>query len=694
MADNPSYKSWQCPPAVASESSIIGFLDDICGQGLVWLRSQRCARDYKKALDTLSGIDTEPKQSANYRSRLNTNRLKRNIREVVSVLSRLRPFWGYQTDNTAYESEAAEMNRVTRSWYMSTFADRAVKEALQYAAATGRGWLHPIYRRDMAGTGKGDIELLTFGAPSVLPTQLPSNGDWQKAYAVTILDEWPIYMAHGMFPEYQDRLVPSSSKFWYQNDAVRYAAQGNWWQRAFRATAGKRNEPGLPELLIPIRKTYVIDLTLNTTDKPIPMGEPGSSWFYQVPYIGQDIPAGHDDHGNQLTRKANENDARLYPYRRLIMSSDKVKLYDGPAFDWHGMFPGVSFCPDSWPWEPLGFSLVHDGFDINESLKEIDRGVMDIVRARLNPSMAFDSNAVAMKEMRRFDPFQPNARYSYDGTATDAPPARPALPEEYLRIPPELLTARQVYQDGLDSQLCINDVAALAKARTIGAVDQIEKIMEMQGPIITDMSRSMEPPMRDLGKMVQYDILQYYTTTRIMQEIGVNNMPMKTFDFDPASIVPSHLPNEDRSKPSSADKIKRARNFADNLQFMIEPNSLHEIQQMEYKLGLVQLIKAGVKLPSSALAEAWNIRNYGGWDGDTLVNQWRSEKAEEIRMAVEAELYKQTLETGGIAAALMQPPGSMQPGKGNPEGRPTTGMDAPRIVSKDGGTRSTITQVR
>lgn len=693
MASGPTYKTWQVPPAVASESSLIGWIDDACGEGLNWLKSQRCSRDYRKALDTLSGMDTQPNPSASYRSRLNTNRLKRNIREVVSVLSRLRPFWGYQSDNKAYQEEAAMMNQVCRSWYLETFADRAVKEALQYAAATGRGWLHPIYRRDMAGTGKGDIKLLTFGAPCVLPTQLPSNGDWQSAYAVTILDEWPIYMAHGMFPQYQDRLVPSSSRFWYQNDNVKKSAMGNWWQRAFKSAANRSGEPGLPELLIPIRKSYVLDLSLNTTKEPIPMGEPGSSWFYEVPFIGQDIPAGHDMHGNQIFRKANENDARLYPYRRLIISSDKCRLYDGPAFDWHGMFPGVSFCPDSWPWEPLGFSLVHDGYDINESIKEIDRGVMDKVRAQLNPALSFDMNVVSKKEMERFDPFKPNARMAFDGMGTSAPPAQPVLPYEFLKVSPEIVTYRQVLQDGMDSQMCINDVAALAKARTVGSVDQIEKIMEMQGPIITDMSRSMEPPMRDLGNMIKYNVLQYYTTTRVMQLVGADMMPLTTFDFEPDSIVPSHLPDEDSSHESQHDRIKRARTFADNLRFFILPNSLHEYQQMEMKLGLVQLIKAGAKISTQTLAEAWNVRDYGKFDGVNEIERWKSEKEMELEFMVRGEVIKQNLETAMMAASVVQPPGSAQPGK-QPEGRPTTGMDAPRLVSKDGGARSTITQVK
>src|SRR5882762_4652474 len=254
MATAPAYKSWQIAPAAASEASILGWVDDACGEGISWIRSQRCSRDYRKALDTISGIDTQPTSAASYRSKLNTNRLKRNIREVVSVMSRLRPFWGYHSDNKAYLDESGMMNKVTRAWYLESFADRSVKEALQYAAATGRGWLHPIYRRNMFGTGKGDIKLLTYGAPCVLPLQLPSSGDWQSAYAVTILDEWPVAMAHGMFPSFQHLMRPTSSRYWYSSDGVRQASRGNILQRIFGKTP-RAGATGLSDLLVPIRKT-------------------------------------------------------------------------------------------------------------------------------------------------------------------------------------------------------------------------------------------------------------------------------------------------------------------------------------------------------------------------------------------------------------------------------------------------------
>ena len=685
MAEKLSYKSWQVPPAAVDEKERLGWIDDACGDGISWIKSQRGFRDYRKSLDTISGTDTQPTYAASYRSRVNPNRLKRNIREVVSALSKLRPWWGYHSDNPTYTGQALMMNMVSRAWYLESGVSQVVKEALQFAAATGRGWLHPVYRRDMAGTGKGDIELCAYGAPSILPTQMPSSGKYQKAYAITILDEWPIYMAHGVFPAFQDKLVPNTSKFWYQNDMVHKAALGNVWNRMF-GKAPRSDASGLPELLIPIRKTYIIDLSINTTDRPIPMGDPGSTWSYTVPYIGQEIPT-----GNGTYRKADENDARLYPYRRLIISSDKCITYDGPAFDWHGMFPGVSFALDAWPWEPIGFSQVHDGYELNESIKEIMRGNMDKIRSQLDPPLAFDTNATSMKEMKRFDPMQPRARIGLDGNAVDGKGVDLAVPMDVLKVYPESMAMIDKLEQQLDAQMAINDVAALAKARTVGSMDELEKIMETQGPIVEDMSASMEPPMRDLGNMVKYNILQYYTTPRVMQIVGVDGVHPQVFDYDPASLVPSHMPGESPDHASAADKITRARTFADNLRFFILPSSLHEMTQMAMKLGLIQLKKAGVGIDDQTLAESWELPNYGTIPGNTIRERWEQQQEEQLEFAARMQ---QIAGAEGLIPPGTPPGAAAPPAKPNPEGRPPSGNAAPRLVSKDGGARSTITESR
>lgn len=660
-----------------------------------WAKSQRTYPDWKRALNILSGrMDLSAEAESNYRNKVTTNRLKRNIREVTGTLSKLRPMWGYYSDNKDFASKAEMFNKIIRFWYLSQMVDRSVKRALDFAAATGLGWMHPVYRRDKYGTGKGDIRLQVFGAPSVLPTQLPESGDWQEAYAVTILKELPVAMAHGMFPTFQHRLKPTSSRYWYMNDGVRKATTGNWMARAFGKVRRSAEENNLSDLLVPIRYTYILDLSINTTGTPnpkngveIPMGEMGASWSYTVPYLGQQISVGADPQsGLPIYRTADENDARLYPHRRLIISTDTVRLYDGPAFDWHGMFPAINFCLDPWPWEPLGFTLIRDGYEIQMAINEIARGNMDKVRSQLNMSLAYDINSTSKAEAERFDPMQPRGRVGYDGSAIEGAPFQPVIPPEVLKVEPESMAMMDKFENTLDSQMAIHDIAALAKLRAVGSMDDIEKIVEANGPIVEDMSRSMEAPMRDLAVMVKYDIMQYYTTPRIMRIVGETNVTVDTFDYDPASLVPSHLPGENVQQPSSYNSAQRARNLADNLEFYIMPNTLHEIHQMTMKLGLIQLRKAGVKISSQALAEAWGIPNYGQFEGNTEIERFQDEQEMDL-------IFAARMKEAAEAIGLLGPgtPGQTAPGK-KQEGRPPSGQAAPSLKSKDGGARSTIAE--
>src|SRR5882757_5571227 len=99
MADDKLYREWQSPPAATSEGRRIDWINSATEEGQNWLRSQRGYRDFSRSLDILAGQDSSTIQSAEYRSRVSTNRLKRNVREVVGTMSKLRPMWGYHSDN-------------------------------------------------------------------------------------------------------------------------------------------------------------------------------------------------------------------------------------------------------------------------------------------------------------------------------------------------------------------------------------------------------------------------------------------------------------------------------------------------------------------------------------------------------------------------------------------------------------------
>jgi len=654
---------WQCPPAATPVERRLGWINDNTEQGISWLKSQRGHTDWRKALDVISG--TVGPQPVRYRSTLNTNHLKRNIREVTGALAKLRPLWGYSSDNPAFAPNAQLFNLYVRAWYLETFADVKIKEALQYAAATCTGWIRPVYSRDFGGQGSGAVRLLSYGAPCILPTQLPPSGDFQQAYAMTILDEMPVYMAHGMFHDFQDQLRPTTSLYWYSNE-IRKAAQGNLWQRMFSFGKSTGGTPGVGEFMVPIRYTYIIDLTHNTTQRDIPMGESGTSWAYTV--------------------KPGE---LLYPYRRLLISSEACVMYDGPSFDWHGRFPAIPFSLDKWPWEPLGLSMVRDGYDIQQSMTEIERGTMDKERAKLDPALGYDINSVTKKEAAQFDPMQPRARVGYDGAQATKPFEPPVDPRIY-ETTDTTLKFYDLLKNAMDEQQGIKDVMALAKARMAG--DDLEKLLEANGPIIEDMSRAMEPPMREMADQIKFVVLQYVPPARIMQIVGEDAMTLEAFDYKPETMVPSHLPGEDpgtdesNPKPSKHPQGERARIFASNLRFIITPRSLHELTQMSMRLGLIQLKKAGVQIDSQTIADAWSVPNYGTIEGSTVQEKFQTEQRNNLIFAAQMKELGMSLTEGGqMNAAGAQAGGKQQ------EGRPPSGQQAPQLVQKPDG-RSTITE--
>src|ERR1700742_3704969 len=105
-----NFYEWQIPPMTrrdgtkTPEDRILSWLNESMQEGQTWLKNQRGYVDIRKSLDVLSGRSGS--EILEYRSKLNTNRLKHNVRQVVGALSDIRPLWGYHSDNQAYQQQA------------------------------------------------------------------------------------------------------------------------------------------------------------------------------------------------------------------------------------------------------------------------------------------------------------------------------------------------------------------------------------------------------------------------------------------------------------------------------------------------------------------------------------------------------------------------------------------------------------
>lgn len=671
MPDSTVIKSWQAPPYYAKESDKVGWANEACQEGANWNKSQRGYDDWQKGLDIIAGRIPRDKVMQ-YRSQLTGNRLKTNVRVTVEGLSAIRPWGGFRSYSD-YQKQATFMNAVTRALYLNGFWDQSIKEALQWAAVTNSGYLRPVYRRNMGGRGKGNIILDSFGQPSVLSVQMPSNGDIQQAYAVTLLDEKPIWQAHGMFPDFQDRLRPTSSKYWYASE-IRGAAVANnqrqpWWN-PFRRRQVTGNE--LSDCLIPLRYTTINDLSINTTGNTIPMGQPGSPWQYDVPAFGQLIP------GSDV--KADMNDARMYPFRRLMISSENCVMYDGPAFNWHGELDLIQFCLDKWPWEPMGFSLIHDGYPMQEALDGIDRGVMDKINADMDRPLAYDINAVSKREANIVDLMQPRQRIGFDGSSVDKPFTQIA-PDDVYHVSAESLAFRKEIQQDMDYTLQSRDIVELSKARALGkGIDQLEALQAANGPLVKGMSRSMEKSVCSLANQVMYLTCQYLDTQRLIPYI--NEAGLETvFDYNPSSLVPSHLPGESTTdaegKPleSPTTRTKRARWWAENLVFTMTPHSIHEIHQMTYRLMLLQMKQRGMHIAECDIMEANDIPDVDRAAGTTTQERFWNEKKREIEWMAQMQMA-----VGGSGIDVQ----AAMSGQRTP-GRPPTAQAAPQLQQKGDG---------
>src|SRR5439155_11477038 len=142
--------------------------------------------------------------------------------------------------------------------------------------------------------------------------------------------------------------------------------------------SGQAEEEEVISPVLDVYNCYVLDTSLNMTDHPIPMGDPDTSWHYTVPPLNSDIPTGsYTSTGQPVYRKATERDAMLYPMRRLMVATDHCVIYDGTSKWFHGKVPLIKFQLDDWPWEFLGFPVLHDTMQIQEGLTNLVRGMED-----------------------------------------------------------------------------------------------------------------------------------------------------------------------------------------------------------------------------------------------------------------------------------------------------------------------------
>ena len=688
-------QDWQVPPFTASPMERMAWVDDMVGEAESWLRGQAAYQDIPTALAIIAGKKADDDTD----EELNTNFAKYAMRKIIATLSEIREIGTYTSNAKFFKNNVEFMNQVSRAVYLESKFPRQVRGALQYMAATGCGYIWPKFKRGNYGMDKdGKIVFDYYGLLDVLPVQLPQDNSLQGAYVVTVLESAPVAEAHSRFPAFQSSLLPIARR--------RYTSQVSnrrldLWER-FKY--GEQSE-NWEKFYCEIRYTFIRDVAINTTGMVLPMGDKGSSWYYEVPYVGMPIPDGMSQGGVVKTRKAKADDCRIYPQLRLIISSKGMRqpMYDGPAFDWHGQIPPIRYCSDDWPWEPCGFSLVHDIATPERARQTLERYIVKIAKARLNPSLGYDRTAgVGDTTAGTLDIFDHNTRLGVDGD-----------PEKVLRslVPPELMNIPEWEFKFLEHLLTtenqllgLADIMNFAKMKmNINNTDSLDKLLEFDGPLVKDIAFGMECSTGLIAEQLRYMIPQWLTTKRLMQYVGPDNITPETLDFDPESLVPSHGADELSEagekviipNTSIYTKMQRAKLFAENLRLVTVPHTMHEMTQMQEQLKYLQLFRSGAPIGFVDVAKKLNITNYGEIEGATIRERWINEQKQLLELKAQAAQLAQSLmpEIGG--GGPQEPGTGPKGGQKGSGGRAPSGQKAPRIKQKgqsSGNPRTTVSE--
>lgn len=688
---------YRIPLQAAKESDKLGWLTEAVQEGRSFLNSQRPYADCDKWLDEIAGLRQE--KLSKKLSKIWINRPKREVSEVIATLSNLRPSWRYETDNNDWHNQASKLTKLKDAWWYNTFADMAIADVLTWAAVQGTGYASPWWDSNFHARGRGDIAIEGYGPDSVLPIQIPRDGDWQKAYAVILFEEVPVHLAQRMYPTYADKIKPDRDSPGWLTERVKKVRR---WASSFLNFAGPRS--GDDTVYYPTcdkYTVYILDSTLNDSGHIVPMGEPGTSWHYEVPSMGMDLPTGFHDPatGQVLTRKATPEDCLLYPLRRLMIGFTNCIVYDDTSTWWHGMVPIVPFKLDDWPWELLGYSLLKDSAQINAHNNNIRRAIEDSINARLSPPLrSTQAETTAKADLEKFDPRIPNQIIQLDTLLTGEDPLKPILPYQHYEVPS---AAFQYLKDNEQEEgylVGVQDFTNLAKARQIPSGDAQEKLLQMIGPLMEARTRKIERSVAQLGQMWKVLAFQFYTAIRREQILGAAGTTEEDVDWEPGDMVPSHVEGELKEQPSRYSKLERLRWHMQNFHTKVIPYSITGMASMQKKLLYIQ----SSKIPGMPF-DPWSYGERMDEDmGPVLPDP---ETGEVPQTRIQRFIVWQKLLAGLEVVKLAEaqkvakeegvetpPPGAG--GQRGQRGRPPSFSKPPQVQSKDQGARATIVTSR
>lgn len=552
------------------EGPVLSWIKEALEEGEGILQGDPHYGSIDKGMDYIMGkqaASTATVEDPSYLSKAVLNESRRTVRRHVSALTDIKPVYAFRTPNPYFQQHAMLLNQLTAVWWINTFADLSLADAVRYGAVAGCGDLvceyNPYYGP------YGDVQLMARDARDTVPIRPSRDGSIQNWFGVIFKEAHSANVLRAMYPNRQDLLKPTLpwgtgvfTKFKIAVDRI--MGGGGTLSGLNRVKTGR-----VVSDEVVLYKVYWNDPGINTTSHPILMGQPGTNWSYLV-----------------------QPGERLYPRKRLAVATENCILYDGPSPYWHGLFPVSRLKLEHWPWSYFGLPIIDVRSGLQDTINRVMNDMVNHIRSRSSPAVVGNSR-VPEHQLRQFDPRRPNAKartLEQVGIGLTAWQTQdlPAWSFEFLKF------LRQAYHESTgDANIDALQMAAMSK---IPDADSIDAFFAALSPELKLEGRQVELCLREVADMQKANIFQFYDKARRMQILGDAGMTLQDFDYDPGNLIPAQQDTDKGYLPSlnvNIDIRERAQFFLKLFNFYVTPNSLLALNAKQEQMKYLQLARAG-----------------------------------------------------------------------------------------------------
>ena len=541
-------------PEAALEREVLAWSDSVYDEAEREQADSREIRLTSRLIDYISGQQWNAK-SRYGRSRPTVNRLFRQFVEMAGLLTDIEPDFQVKFHNEDEQFTAIQnlLNEMITMWARVTDFEMELTQSVMWALLhTG---FAKIQWNAAMNNGMGSNEFMPLGPLNVMT--IGAGNKMQDDECV--IARWPVTLEglRRVYGDLADGVNPDLENSEPTGEMARPGkmSQATWVRLnpQLKKMLGKRQSDGkrsrYPKAML--KQFWFKDSTILQGSESKRVGDKRYNWSYIV-----------------------EPGMPIYPRGRLVVVAGGKLLQDNCNPYWHAMFPFAKLRLIRVPWSPQGASPLEPIAMMSDIVNRINGGIMDMIRAAIEPRIVAPKAAFAQSVWDSMDPGAPGSKMQYNNN-TPRPPEFPKPPE----LPAYVLSMKQDVEKEQDMTSGASAINQSLQKKQVPGGDSLDMIMNSRSIPIRFMGRGLYSFLTEVGGQVVANEMQFSTSKSRIKIFGTKGLTDADFEYPFGQFLEKGMEPEE---------------FVRQAVFSIRKGSLLAIEKNEEVQIAFTMVKMGV----------------------------------------------------------------------------------------------------